>query len=147
MLELVTKDWGSIGVLQVSSLIAAGLFAFGAPGHCLAGQRESALPSWGRIRKTGRREWMMHEYLTFADGTMVLHSDLKEDDNGGRVLVHFERPTEDGFDSVRFELPSYEMKIWEGSFTQDELSFFRTFLENNAHLLYEYAATGGLRVA
>ena len=89
----------------------------------------------------------MHEYLTFADGTMVLHSDLKEDDNGGRVLVHFERPTEDGFDSVRFELPSYEMKIWEGSFTQDELSFFRTFLENNAHLLYEYAATGGLRVA
>lgn len=41
---------------------------------------------------------MLHPYLTFADGTMVLHSDL-------------------------------------------------TFLANNAHLLYEYAAQGGLRIA
>ena len=90
---------------------------------------------------------MMHPYLTFADGTMVLHSDLKPDDKGGRVLVHFERPTEQGFDSVRFELPTYKMTPWEGSFTDSELKEFRQFLASNAHLLYEFAAEGGMRIA
>jgi len=90
---------------------------------------------------------MMHPYLTFADGTMVLHSDLKPDDDGGRVLVHFERPTDDGFDSMRFELPSYEMTPWEGSFTDEELAEFRRFLASNAHFLYEFAAEGGLHIA
>lgn len=90
---------------------------------------------------------MLHPYLTFADGTMVLHSDLKPDDNGGRVIVQFERPTPDGFDSVRFELPTYDMTPWEGSFTDEELASFKSFLANNAHLLYEYAAQGGLRIA
>lgn len=89
---------------------------------------------------------MMYPYLTFADGTMVLHSDLKPDDHGGRVLVHFERPTDDGFDSVRFELPSYEMTLWEGAFSEAELQGFRSFLASNAHLLYEFAAEGGLRI-
>jgi hypothetical protein len=90
---------------------------------------------------------MLHPYLTFADGTMVLHSDLKPDDKGGRVIVQFERPTNNGFDSVRFELPTYEMTPWEGSFTTDELASFKSFLANNAHLLYEYAAQGGLKIA
>ena len=90
---------------------------------------------------------MLHPYLTFADGTMVLHSGLKPDDNGGRVIVQFERPTPDGFDSVRFELPTYDMTPWEGSFTDEELASFKSFLANNAHLLYEYAAQGGLRIA
>lgn len=89
----------------------------------------------------------MHPYLTFADGTMVLHSDLKPDDDGGRVLVHFERPTDDGFDSVRFELPSLEMTPWEGSFSAEEIAGLKRFLISNAHLLYEFAAEGGLNIA
>ena len=90
---------------------------------------------------------MMYPFLTLGDGTEVVHSELLEDDQGGRVLVHFERPCEHGFDSVRFELPSYEMEMWEGSFTQEELDSFREFLESNAHLLYRYAAAGGLKIA
>lgn len=90
---------------------------------------------------------MLHEYLTFADGTMVLHSDLNPNDEGGSLFVHFERPTMDGFDSVRFELPSYEMTHWEGSFSQEELDSFLSFLRNNAHLLFELAGSGGLRIA
>ena len=53
---------------------------------------------------------MMYPYLTLADGTEVVHSELLEGERGGRVLVHFERPSADGFDSVRFELPSYQME-------------------------------------
>lgn len=90
---------------------------------------------------------MMHPYLTLTDGTAVLHSDLKPDERGGRVSVHFERPAAEGFDSVRFELPSYDFEMWEGSFTADELDAFRAFLASNAHLLFEYAAQGGPRLA
>lgn len=90
---------------------------------------------------------MMYPYLTLADGTEVVHSELLEDENGSKVLVHFERPNDHGFDSVRFELPTYRMEEWEGSFTQGELASFRSFLETNAHLLYRYAATGGLKIA
>ena len=61
--------------------------------------------------------------------------------------MHFERPTDDGFDSMRFELPSYEMTPWEGSFTDEELAEFRRFLASNAHFLYAFAAEGGLHIA
>lgn len=50
---------------------------------------------------------MMYPYLTFDDGTEVMHSDIIEDGGAKKVLVHFERPTETGFDSIRCELPSY----------------------------------------
>jgi len=90
---------------------------------------------------------MMYPYLTLSDGTEVVHSELLEGEQGGRVLVHFERPTHDGFDSVRFELPSYDMEVWEGKFTEEELRSLRDFLEANAHLLYRYAAEGGLQIA
>lgn len=89
----------------------------------------------------------MYPYLTLGDGTEVVHSELLDEDQGGRVLVHFERPTSSGFDSVRFELPSYAMEVWEGSFTEEELESLRGFLEANAHLLYRYAASGGLKIA
>ena len=89
----------------------------------------------------------MYPYLTLGDGTEVVHSELLDGERGGRVLVHFERPCENGFDSVRFELPSYDMEVWEGSFSEKELAFLRDFLESNAHLLYRYAAEGGLKIA
>jgi len=89
----------------------------------------------------------MYPYLTLSDGTEVVHSELLEGEQGGKVLVHFERPTHDGFDSVRFELPSYDMEVWEGKFTEEELRSLHDFLEANAHLLYRYAAEGGLQIA
>ena len=50
---------------------------------------------------------MMYPYMTFADGTEVVHSQLIHEDGIDKVLVHFERPTDTGFDSARCELPSY----------------------------------------
>ncbi len=90
---------------------------------------------------------MMYPYLTLSDGTEVVHSELLGEENGGRVLVHFERPGKNGFDSVRFELPSYDMEVWEGEFSSEDLESFRSFLAANAHLLFRYAAEGGLRIA
>jgi hypothetical protein len=79
---------------------------------------------------------VMHPYLTFDDGTEVVHSDLIHEDGIDKVLVHFERPTESGFDSMRCELPSYTWTPWEGSFSKDELAFFDEFVHSNAALLY-----------
>ncbi len=90
---------------------------------------------------------MMYPYMTLGDGTEVVHSQIIEKGGVDTVLVHFERPTEDGFDSARCELPSYIWTSWEGRFSDDELASFVEYLRNNAHLIYRYAASGGVKVA
>lgn len=90
---------------------------------------------------------MMYPYMTLADGTEIVHSQIIQQDGIDKVFVHFERPTELGFDSARCELPSYTWTSWEGNFTEAERQQFDRFLHNNAHLLYRYAANGGIKVA
>ena len=90
---------------------------------------------------------MMYPYMTLADGTEIVHSHIIEKDNGQQVvLVHFERPTEDGFDSARCCLPAYTWISGQG-YSDEELAFFEQLLHSNAHLLYKYAAEGGIRIA
>lgn len=89
---------------------------------------------------------MMYPYMTLSDETEVTHSQLMEREGQQVVEVHFERPTERGFDSARCVLPAYTWKFNEG-FSAEEITFFEEFLRNNAHLLYRYAAQGGIRCA
>ena len=44
---------------------------------------------------------MMYPYLTLDDGTEIVHSQIISKDGADHVIVHFERPTEDGFDDAR----------------------------------------------
>ncbi len=71
---------------------------------------------------------MLYPYMTLADETEIVHSQIIDSE---KVIVHFERPTEDGFDSARFELPSYELISCEG-YSKNELDFFEELLRNNA---------------
>ena len=87
---------------------------------------------------------MMYPYMKLPDDTEIVHSELLD---GNKVFVHFERPTENGFDSVRFELPSYDKVSWEGNYTEDELKSFVDLLKHHAHLIYRYAAEGGVTIA
>ena len=89
---------------------------------------------------------MMYPYITLADETEITHSHVMEHEGVQSVEVHFERPTEDGFVSARCVLPSYEWKFNEG-FRPDELALCDEFLRHNAHLLYRYAAQGGIHCA
>ena len=57
---------------------------------------------------------MMYPYMTLADGTEIVHSQVIEEDGKQRVVVHFERPTEEGVDSARCELPEYRWLYHEG---------------------------------
>ena len=89
---------------------------------------------------------MMYPYMTLGDGTEIVHSHLIEEDGVQKVIVHFERPTENGFDDARCELPSYKWTEKRG-FTDKEIDLFHQLLESNAHLLFRYAADGGVKIA
>ena len=53
---------------------------------------------------------MVYEFAKYPDETLVVFSDIRKKDNGEEYIrVSFERPTENGFDTVVFELPSYEI--------------------------------------
>ena len=57
---------------------------------------------------------MMYPYMTLADETEIVHSQIVEKDGMKKVIVNFERPTEDGFDSARCELPDYKWTERQG---------------------------------
>ena len=89
---------------------------------------------------------MMYPYITLQDGTEIVHSHILEENNEKKVEVHFERSTENGFDTARCELPSYKWLKRDG-FLDEEILFFEEFLKNNAHLLFKYAENGGIKIA
>lgn len=91
---------------------------------------------------------MMYSYVKYSDGTEVVFSDIYIDKNGEECIdVHFERPTENGFDSVRITLPSYEITVWEGNYTGEEIETFKKIAENSADLFYKYSKEGGMKFA
>ncbi len=91
---------------------------------------------------------MMYPYVKYPDETEVVFSNVYIDENGEECIdVHFERPTENGFDSVRITLPNYKVVIWEGNYTNEEIEFFKKVVENSADLFYKYAKEGGLKLA
>jgi len=89
---------------------------------------------------------MMYPYMTLADETEIVHSEIIEENNTKKVYVHFERPTETGFDSARCELPEYKWIEREG-YSDEEIAFFEKLLLHNAHLIFKYAENGGIQIA
>lgn len=89
---------------------------------------------------------MMYPYMTLADETEIVHSQIVEEDGKKKIFVHFERPTEDGFDSARCELPDYKWVMRDG-YMDEDIKMFEELLHSNAHLLYKYAENGGIQIA
>jgi hypothetical protein len=88
----------------------------------------------------------MYPYMILSDETEIVHSHIIEEDGIQCVEVHFERPIEEGFDMARCSLPDYKWTMREG-FTDKEMEKFDRFLHSNAHLIYKYAALGGIKIA
>lgn len=89
---------------------------------------------------------MMYPYMVLADETEIVHSQIIEDSGKQKIIVNFERATEDGFDSARCELPDYHW-IEKNGYSDDEIKLFEQLLQSNAHLIYKYAANGGIQIA
>lgn len=81
---------------------------------------------------------MLYPYMTLIDETEIVYSQLIGHGSAEKVIVHFERPTENGFDSARCELPAYRWVLQDG-YSDREISAFEEFLEKNARQIWEYA--------
>lgn len=82
----------------------------------------------------------MYPYLTLNDGTEIVHSEMLQDNT---VVVYLEKADEkDGFHYASCSLPGYEWKDVFG-FTEEEIKFYKTIIENNAHLILELSKNGG----
>ena len=91
---------------------------------------------------------MMNEFVTYADGTLVVSSNIRKKENGEEyIIVCFERPKEYGFDTVIFELPSYDIIKREGEYTDKEVEIFKTVVERGAGYFFEIAKKGGIQSA
>ena len=91
---------------------------------------------------------MVYPFVKYADETEVVFSSIIVDENGEETLfVHFERPTEYGFDSIRFELPSYKITYKEGKYSDEEIELFRKVVEQGAPYFYKWAREGGIKIA
>ena len=91
---------------------------------------------------------MMHEFVTYADGTLVVSSDIRKKENGEEyIIICFERPTENGFDTVIFELPSYNIIKKDGNYSDKEIAIFKTVVERGAGYFFDVAKKGGMQSA
>lgn len=90
----------------------------------------------------------MYPFCKYSDGTEVVFSGIIKHDNGEDTIeIHFERPTKDGFDSVRFELPTYKILCKEGNYTEEEIELFKKVVEHGAPNFYRWAKKGGIKIA
>lgn len=91
---------------------------------------------------------MVYEYVKYPDETLVTFSDIRKKDSGEEYIrVCFERPTEHGFDTVVFELPSYNIIERDGKYSDEEVAFFKKVVENSAAYFFETNRKGGIQSA
>lgn len=84
---------------------------------------------------------MMHTICKYADNTELVISDIIKRENGEEIIkVVFERPTEHGFDTLIFELPSYKIVENDGNYTDEEIEIFKKVVEQGAAHFYEKVA-------
>ena len=103
------------------------------------------LPNANRLGGASRNETnaiILEKFYTNRD----LNNIFVAKDGMKKVIVNFERPTEDGFDSARCELPDYKWTERQG-YSDEEIAMFEELLHSNAHLLYRYAENGGIQIA
>ena len=89
---------------------------------------------------------MMYPHITLADETLITYSHILNRNNRKEIEVHFERPTDNGFDAARCILPTYEWIKCKG-FSDSEIKLFEQLLQSNAHLFYRYSEIGGMNIA
>lgn len=91
---------------------------------------------------------MMYPFVKYSDGTEVMFSNVRKKKSGEEYIkVSFERATEKGFDTLWFELPSYDIVRNDGEYTEEEVEMFKEIIENCADLFYKYAQEGGMQIA
>lgn len=91
---------------------------------------------------------MTYEFAKYPDGTLGVFSNIGKKENGEEyVCVTFERATEKGFDTYSIEIPSYNIVLEDGNYTDEEKKTFMQIARNGASFFFKYARLGGLEIA
>lgn len=87
---------------------------------------------------------MMYPFLQIDGDTEIVHSDMLPN---GEVKVYVEKPdAKDGFHHAACFLPTYRWEDVEG-FSAKEIDRYQEVIESTAHLIMEFAQTGGFENA
>lgn len=87
---------------------------------------------------------MMYPFLQIDGDTEIVHSDMLPN---GEVKVYVEKPdVKDGFHHASCFLPTYRWEDVEG-FSAKEIDRYQEVIESTAHLIMEFAQTGGFENA
>ena len=87
---------------------------------------------------------MMYPFMTLNNDTEITHSEMKPD---GQVKVYIETPdSKDAFHNAVCWLPSYKWEKING-YSESEIEYFKKLVRNNAHMILEFAQSGGILCA
>lgn len=87
---------------------------------------------------------MMYPFLQIDGDTEIVHSDMLPN---GEVKVYVEKPdAKDGFHHASCFLPTYRWEDVKG-FSTKEIDRYQEVIESTAHLIMEFAQTGGFENA
>lgn len=82
----------------------------------------------------------MYPFLQIDGDTEIVHSEMLP---GGEVKVYVEKPdAKDGFHHATCFLPTYRWEDIQG-FSAKEIDRYQEVIESTAHLIMEFAQTGG----
>jgi len=91
---------------------------------------------------------MTCEFAKYPDGTIGVFSNIGKKENGEEYIrITFERPTENGFDTYVIELPSYDIILEDGNYSEEEKKIFLEIVKNGSSFFFKYARIGGLEIA
>lgn len=83
---------------------------------------------------------MMYPFLQIDGDTEIVHSEMLP---SGEVKVYVEKPdAKDGFHHATCFLPTYRWEDIQG-FSAKEIDRYQEVIESTAHLIMEFAQTGG----
>ena len=89
---------------------------------------------------------MLYNFVELPNQTIISHSEILDRNGKEQVRVYIEKPIYGGFATAVCYLPDYEWTESSG-FTEDEMDYLKDFVESEAHMIFEFAATGGFENA
>ncbi|MCD8325335.1 MAG: hypothetical protein LUC90_01250 [Lachnospiraceae bacterium] len=81
-------------------------------------------------------------YYSTVDNIVMTHSAVHEKDGFDVVDVHFERPSQDGFNFLDMTVPG-EIVSKSFGFSENEILKLKRYAKNNSSLIWDFAQKGG----
>lgn len=85
---------------------------------------------------------MLYNFMELPDKTIISHSEILDRNGKEQVKVYIEKPIYGGFATATCWLPDYEWLDVSG-FTDEENAHLKDIIESEAHMIFEFARTGG----